>query len=140
MRMMGPRSWSVDLIVPPPCYDSGFASSSPAEVRLDLELQQFAAQRSDAVWKIDQSQLLDSVERGQSVAEFVAFLETRAGQPLPANVAVFFNEVAERVLKVVDRGPARLVEVQDKALAQRLQAFRAAQIAAVKEMKLPDIS
>jgi hypothetical protein len=82
-----------------------------------LLLQQFAEQRSDAVWRIDRSKLLDSVERGQSVAEFVAFLETRAGQPLPSNVAVFFNEVAERVLKVVDRGPARLVEVQDTALA-----------------------
>ena len=35
---------------------------------------------------------------------------------------------------------AAFLALHDKALAQRLQAFRAAQIAAVKEMKLPDIS
>ena len=38
-------------------------------------------------------------------------------EPLPPNVAVFFKETSERALKVTDRGAARLIEVEDTALA-----------------------
>ncbi len=82
-----------------------------------LLLQRVAEQKSDFVWKIDQSTLLAAVEQGQSVTEVVDFLEARAGEPLPPNVAVFFKEMSERARKLVDRGAARLIEVEDAALA-----------------------
>ena len=82
-----------------------------------LLLQQFAEQTSDFVWKIEPAKLLESIEQGQSVAEIAAFLEARAGNPLPENVAVFFREVSEHALQLVGRGSARLIEVQDAALA-----------------------
>lgn len=83
-----------------------------------LVLEQFAEQASDRVWKIQPERLLKAVEQGYSVAEMEAFLRAKAGGTLPDNVTVFFKETAERVSRLVDRGPARLIETRDAALAQ----------------------
>jgi len=88
---------------------------SPGDI---LVLEQFAEQTSDVVWKIERIKLLKAVEQGHSVADMAAFLQTRAGGNLPDTVTIFFRETSERVSSLVDRGTARLIQVQDTALAQ----------------------
>lgn len=83
-----------------------------------LILEQFAEQSSDVVWRIQPATLLKTVEEGHAVPDMVTFLETKAGGSLPDTVATFFNEMADRVSRMVHRGPAVLIEAQDAALAQ----------------------
>jgi len=83
-----------------------------------LMLEQFAEQVGDQVWQIQRTRLLEALEQGYTVADMEAFLRAKASGELPDNVARFFQEMAERASRLVDRGPARLIEVQDAALAQ----------------------
>ena len=83
-----------------------------------LVLEQFAEQTSDVVWKIERIKLLKALEEGHSVDDMVAFLKSKAGGQVPDTVTIFFQEISERVSSLVDRGTARLIEVQDAALAQ----------------------
>jgi len=84
----------------------------------ELFLETFASKASDVVWKIEPLKLLEALERGEPASDIEAFLKARSGDDLPDNVAIFFKEVAERASRLVDRGTARLIEVQDAALAQ----------------------
>ncbi len=83
-----------------------------------LFLERFTERMSDVVWRIRPMRLLEAVEEGYSVADVQAFLRAKAGGLLPDNVEVFFQEMAERASRLVDRGPAWLIEAQDAALAQ----------------------
>jgi len=83
-----------------------------------LFLEQFAEQASDVVWKIQPIRLLEALEAGHPVADMEAFLKARAGGNLPDNVVIFFREMADRASRLADRGPARVIEAQDAALAQ----------------------
>lgn len=83
-----------------------------------LFLELFAEQTSDVVWSIQPTRLLEAIEQGHSVADMEAFLKARAGGSLPGNVEIFFKEMADRVARLVDRGPAQLIEAQDAVLAQ----------------------
>lgn len=83
-----------------------------------LFLELFAEQTSDVVWKIQPSKLLKALEEGHSVSDIRAFLSAKSGGRLPDNVAVFFEDIAERASCLTDRGPARLIEAADPALAQ----------------------
>lgn len=82
-----------------------------------LFLRQFAEQISDAVWKIKSTRLLETLEQGHSISDIEAFLKANSGDNLPANVAIFFKEMAERASRLVDRGAARLIEAEDAVLA-----------------------
>ncbi|MDM8520265.1 hypothetical protein QUF64_09470 [Anaerolineales bacterium HSG6] len=82
-----------------------------------LFIDLFAEQTSDRVWHIEQKLLLKMVEEGRSIGEVVKFLEALSETGLPDNVAIFFNEMAERVSKLADRGLARVIEVKDPVLA-----------------------
>jgi hypothetical protein len=93
-------------------------ATAPLDPGDALFLDQFAEQSSDAVWKIQPSRVLKALEDGHSVAEIEAFLKARAGDNLPDNVMIFLNEMADRTSQLVDRGPARLIEADDAALAQ----------------------
>jgi len=83
-----------------------------------LFVEQFAAQTSDVVWRIEPVKLLEMLEQGHSVAEVEEFLTARTGDRLPDNVAVLLKEMAERASLLVDLGPARLIEARDAALMQ----------------------
>ena len=83
-----------------------------------LILEQFAASVSDNVWHIELDQLLKSVENGQSITTMVEFLKANAGNDLPGTVETFFSDVSERVSRLSDAGPARLIEVKDEATAR----------------------
>jgi hypothetical protein len=85
-----------------------------------LTLEQFAEPVSGDVWKIQPIRLLETLEQGYAVADMEAFLKAKAGGTLPQAVTDFFQEMADRVSRLVDRGPARLIEVRDAALAHRL--------------------
>jgi hypothetical protein len=83
-----------------------------------LLLERFAERTADAVWRIERTRVIETIEQGYSGAEIGEFLEARSGDHLPGNVAVFLRETAERVAGLVDRGPAHLIAVQDPALVQ----------------------
>ncbi len=83
-----------------------------------LFLEQLADQTADVVWRIQPIRILKALEEGHSVADMEAFLKARAGGSLPDNVGIFFKEMDERASQLIDRGPARLIEARDAALAQ----------------------
>jgi hypothetical protein len=83
-----------------------------------LTLEQFSEPSSDVVWKIEPAKLLKALEEGYSVTDIETFLKARAGGELPDNVLIFLKEMHERASQLVDRGPARLIEARDAALAQ----------------------
>ncbi|MBU0702549.1 MAG: helicase-associated domain-containing protein [Chloroflexi bacterium] len=83
-----------------------------------LILELFAEQTSDVVWKIEPARLLEAIEQGHSVADVETFLKAKSGGSLPGTVEIFFQETADRASRLKDRGPARLIEAQDEALAQ----------------------
>ena len=83
-----------------------------------LFVEQFAAQTSDVVWRIEPIKLLEMLEQGHSVAEVEEFLTARSGNRLPDNVVIFLKEMAERASQLVDLGPARLIEARDAALME----------------------
>lgn len=82
-----------------------------------LALDAYAVRKSDHVWKLDASKLLQAAEEGRSIQEIREFLETRSGEPLPAIAVRFLEDAGERLSRVVDRGLVRLIECEDEALA-----------------------
>jgi len=52
------------------------------------------------------------------------FLKAKTGGSLPGTVEVFFQETADRVSRLKDHGPARLIEAQAGALGQLLASDR----------------
>ena len=88
---------------------------SPADT---LFLERIATPISDFVWRIERSKLIEAAEQGYAVSDVVDFLRAKSENDLPGNVAIFFQEAAERTLSLVARGPALLIEAQDEVLAQ----------------------
>jgi hypothetical protein len=91
------------------------AAATPGDL---LMLGQFAERTSDFVWRLAPLKLLEAVEQGRALADIVAFLQARSQGPLPQNVAAHLAETAQRLEQLTDRGPARLLEVQDPIVAQ----------------------
>jgi len=88
---------------------------SPADT---LFLERIATPISDLVWRIERSKLIEAAEQGYAVSDVVDFLRAKSENDLPDNVAIFFQEAAERTSSLVARGPALLIEAQDEVLAQ----------------------
>ena len=82
-----------------------------------LALDAYATRVSDLVWRLDAGRLLAAIEEGRPVAEIREFLAARSGTPIPDMVARLLEDVADRSVKVHDRGLARLIECADPALA-----------------------
>jgi hypothetical protein len=82
-----------------------------------LALDAYAVRSSDFVWKLDAGKLLSAVEQGRSVAEIREFLEARGGAPLTETVVRLLADLADRSVRVHDRGMARLVECDEPSLA-----------------------
>ncbi len=83
-----------------------------------LFLEQIAEQKSDFVWQLKQIKLIEAVEQGHALPGIVEFLEAKSSNALPDNIVVFFKETADRATRLVERGPAFLIEAQDALLAQ----------------------
>jgi hypothetical protein len=82
-----------------------------------LALDAYATKVSDHVWRLDAGRLLAAIEQGRSVDEIREFLAARSGAPIPDTVSQLLTDVADRSVKVYDRGLARLVECASPALA-----------------------
>ena len=91
------------------------AAATPGDL---LMLGQFAQQTSDFVWRLEQLKLLEAVEQGRALADMVAFLKAKSQGPLPQTIAANLAETVQRLEQLTDRGPARLLEVQDPIAAQ----------------------
>ncbi len=85
-----------------------------------LALNSYAMPVSDFVWRLEPGQLLAAIEAGRQAEEISAFLEARCGAALPEEAMRLFDDLAERITSVYDRGPARLIECADPALAARI--------------------
>jgi hypothetical protein len=114
---------------PPPLEVKPVLSVLPnlvIEARPDIEKSDFLALHAyatpvdDFVWRLEGDKLLTAVEAGRQVEEIRTFLTARSGEPLPAEVTQLLDDVAERITMVRDRGPARLIECADSALAALL--------------------
>jgi len=82
-----------------------------------LALDAYATRVSDLVWRLDAGKLFTAIEEGRPVAEIRQFLAARSGGPIPDTVTRVLEDVADRSVKVRDRGLARLIECDDPALA-----------------------
>jgi hypothetical protein len=82
-----------------------------------LALDAYAARISDLGWRLEPARLLAAIEEGRSVDEIHTFLAARSSAPLPDTVLRLLDDIAQRCGCVHDRGPARLVECGDPALA-----------------------
>jgi len=83
-----------------------------------LFLEQIAEQKSDFVWELKQIKLFEAIEQGHKLSDVEKFLEAKSSHALPDNIAIFFAETAERATRLVECGPALLIEAQDTLLAQ----------------------
>ncbi len=99
-----------------PCLDV-VATGADLEPGDRMALEGFAVRTSDVVWKLERGRLLSAIEEGRPVAELRELLVTRSGAELPDTVQRLLEDVAERSARICDRGPARLVECADSALA-----------------------
>jgi hypothetical protein len=82
-----------------------------------LLLDTYAEKVSGSVWRIDEARLMGAFEDGHKISELQEFLQARSGEPLPAAVRNFLDDAAKRARYLQDRGPARLIECVDTALA-----------------------
>jgi len=89
-----------------------------------LTLERFAEPVSAGVWKLSAGKLLDRVEQGGSLDELDQFLAARAMGDLPQTVVTFLADLRRQAGRLIDRGPARLIECADEHLAAELAADR----------------
>jgi hypothetical protein len=82
-----------------------------------LALDAYAVRVSELEWRLDARKLLSAVEEGRSIDETREFLSTHSGAPLPDTVLQLLDDVGERCARAHDRGPARLIECDDRDLA-----------------------
>ena len=93
------------------------ATGSDLEQSDRLALNAYATPVSDFVWRLEAGKLLAAIEAGRQVEEIRTFLAARSGAALPGTLTRLLDDVAERTIKVHDRGLARLIECADPALA-----------------------
>jgi hypothetical protein len=85
-----------------------------------LALDAYAIRVSQDVWRLDAGKLLTAIEGGRPVSEIRNFLAARSGIELPDTVTRLLDDTAERSVKLLDRGQARLIECADAVLANLL--------------------
>jgi Helicase conserved C-terminal domain len=92
----------------------------PAAVRLTLD--RFAESKSERVWHLSPERVIGAVEEGATVDDLRAFLALHAVGDIPPAVQTFLNDLAHRVGKFADDGPARVIACADGILAAELMA------------------
>ena len=85
-----------------------------------IALDTYAVRTNDAVWHLDDTQLLTCIEQGRSIDEIRRFLARASATPLPATVEYLLDDIERRAGQVRPAGTARLLECEDHALAQRI--------------------
>ena len=87
-----------------------------------IALDTYALPVSDLVWQLNQLKLLTAIQEGRPVAEVREFLDARSIGTIPDTVIRFLDDIEQRAAKLQDRGPARLIECSDAALAVLIAA------------------
>ena len=87
-----------------------------------IALDTYALPVSDLVWQLNQLKLLTAVQEGRPVAEVREFLDARSIGTIPDTVIRFLDDIEQQAAKLQDRGPARLIECSDAALAVLIAA------------------
>ncbi len=82
-----------------------------------LLLDRWAERESDSCWRLDRVRVLETLEHGLKLDEFVEFLQSNDDQPLPEQAERFFRECRQRAHAVKAVGPATLFECRDAATA-----------------------
>ena len=82
-----------------------------------IALDTYALPVSDLVWQLNKSKLLTAIQEGRPIAEVREFLDARSIGTIPDTVIRFLDDIEQRAAKLQDRGPARLIECSDAALA-----------------------
>ena len=82
-----------------------------------IALDTYALPVSDLVWQLNKSKLLTAIQEGRPIAEVREFLDARSIGTIPDTVIRFLDDIEQRASKLQDRGPARLIECSDAALA-----------------------
>jgi hypothetical protein len=85
-----------------------------------LVLERYAEQLSDRLWRLDRSKLLAATERGDNIEDVREFLAARACAPIPPSVVDLLDDIARRGERLIDRGPMRVIDCADPALAALL--------------------
>jgi len=89
-----------------------------------LFLERFAERSTDGVWRLDRRKALGALEAGLTGKDLETWLGARGAAPLPATVVAFLADLRHRAGRLVDRGPARLIEAADAALALLITSDR----------------
>lgn len=87
-----------------------------------LALERFANASGERVWSLSAEKVLTVVEAGGSVDELEQFLTSRSDGPLPNTVVTFLNDLRNKVSRLSDAGPARLIACADEHVAAELAA------------------
>lgn len=93
------------------------AIGAPLEPADAMLLDSYAEKASDAVWKLDQTRLLEALEAGHDITVLAELLVSLGGRPLPETVERFLEDMARRIRSLKATGTARLIECTDAALA-----------------------
>jgi hypothetical protein len=95
-------------------------ASGALSVEESLSLELWAEPLGDGRWRLDQSRILEAVERGQPLAELRAFLAARDDQGLPDTVEGFLGQIEKQATALRIAGPVLLIDCADDELAELL--------------------
>jgi hypothetical protein len=101
-----------------PNHDLVVMGSLPASDR--LMLARFAQQTAERVWHMDPALLLAAHEASFPLGEIRAYLAAKSETALPQTVTVLFQEMTEKLARLVQMENAHLIEVSDPQTRQIL--------------------
>jgi hypothetical protein len=94
-------------------------SHMPAPDRLFLD--RIAERKSERVWELSRSKILQALEANTKFEVIKDFLLSRSGErEIPQPVEVFLGDIKERSEKLSDRGMGRIIECADADTAVRI--------------------
>ncbi len=89
-----------------------------------LLLETWAEPMTDLSWRLDYERAIRAVERGRSTQDFVDFLETSSGQPLPPEVEDFLSTCESNGKALQRKTDALVFDCRDAETTERLASER----------------
>lgn len=86
-----------------------------------LMMERFCIQKSDRVWQLSKSKILNEIERGITINDIKAMLASMIkDSQMPENVEIFLNDIAKKSTQLRFKGAYTLVECEDAKTAMML--------------------
>ncbi len=105
-------SESIHIFTILPNLEIAMTSHMAAPDRLFLD--RIAERKSERVWELSRSKIVQSLEANTKFGVIKDFLLSRSGErEIPQTVEVFLNDIKERSEKLSDRGMGRIIECAD---------------------------